>query len=419
MPTLLTINNYHYRRGGAEVVYLEEAALFEQHGWNVVALSMSHASNLPSRWAPFFVDEIEYLNKYSWPRVAVNAGKSIFSFEAAAKVKALIRKTHPDIAHAHNVYHHLSPSVLRAVKQEGIPVFLTLHDVKILCPAKTMWREGQACEDCKGGRIYNVVRHRCMKGSLALSSLIFTETAVHRLLGLYKNTVDKFISPSLFVMQKFIEWGWPQDRFVHVPNFVDATAYEPNYAAGQAFLYFGRLSGEKGLTTLVKAAAIARVSLWIVGTGPEEEALKMLADSLQANVTFYGYKTGGALWDLVRAARAVVLPSEGYENAPLSILEAYALGKPAIGARIGGIPELIHEGVTGRLFESKNTQDLAEALVAVAHMADSDVEGWGRQAQNVVATEYSPREHFERLLRVYKLYGLTPGRQQFSASSSS
>ena len=145
----------------------------------------------------------------------------------------------------------------------------------------------------------------------------------------------------------------------------------------------------------------------------------MLADSLQANVTFYGYKTGGALWDLVRAARAVVLPSEGYENAPLSILEAYALGKPAIGARIGGIPELIHEGVTGRLFESKNTQDLAEALVAVAHMADSDVEGWGRQAQNVVATEYSPREHFERLLRVYKLYGLTPGRQQFSASSSS
>src|SRR6202035_2670119 len=240
MPTLLTINNYHYRRGGAEVVYLEQAALFEKHGWRVAAFSMSHENNLPSPWAKSFASEIEYLNKYSWPRALGNAAKSIFSFEAASKVRALIRSVRPDIVHAHNVYHHLSPSVLRAAKQEGIPVFLTLHDVKILCPARTMWRHGQVCEECRVNRIYNVVRHRCMKDSVALSSLIFLESGIHRLLGLYKNNVDKFISPSSFVMNKFIEWGWPADRFVHIPNFVDAATYVADYRPGRLILYCAR-----------------------------------------------------------------------------------------------------------------------------------------------------------------------------------
>jgi glycosyltransferase involved in cell wall biosynthesis len=406
VPTLLTLNNYHYRRGGADVAYLEQSELFMRNGWEVASFSMMHEKNIASPWDRFFVQEIEFGHTYSRLRLLENAVKSIYSFEAASKVRALIRRMRPDIAHAHNVYHHLSPSVLRAVKEEGIPVFLTLHDVKILCPARTMWRHGMVCEDCRGGRIHNVVRHKCMKDSLALSSLMFLESGAHRLLGLYKNNVDKFISPSLFVMKKFVEWGWPEDRFVHIRNFVDAATYVPSYRPGRAFLYFGRLSGEKGVSALVRAAAMARVSLWIVGTGPELQALKVLAESLHADVTFFGYKTGEALWDLVRGARAVVLPSEWYENAPLSILEAFALGKPAIGARIGGMPEMIRDGVTGRLFESGNVQDLAQTLVSVAEKPDSTIEEWGRQAQHLAVTEYSPIGHYERLVELYAKYGL-------------
>lgn len=408
MPTLLTLNNYHYRRGGADVAYLEQSELFIRNGWNVASFSMMHEKNLASPWDRYFVQEIEFGREYSRLRVLENAVKSIYSFEAASKVRALIRKVRPDVAHAHNIYHHLSPSVLRAVKQEGIPLFLTLHDVKILCPARTMWRHGMVCEECRGGKIYNVVRHRCMKDSLALSSLMFLESGVHRLLHLYKHNVDKFISPSLFVMNKFIEWGWPADRFVHIRNFVDSAAYVPSYRPGRAFLYFGRLSGEKGLSTLVRAAAMAKAPLWIVGTGPDQQELQVLADSLHADVTFFGYKMGDALWDLVRAARAIVVPSEWYENAPLSILEAYALGKPAIGARIGGIPEMVREGMTGRLFESENVQDLAEVLVSVAEKPDGTVEEWGRQAQNLVTTEYSASGHYERLIELYGKYRLTP-----------
>jgi hypothetical protein len=173
VATLLTINNYHYRRGGADVAYLDQSDLFRRKGWEVASFSMTHPQNLPSPWSSYFVKEIEFGSDYSPLRVLENSVKSIYSLEAAAKVRELVRKVRPNIAHAHNVYHHLSPSVLGAIKAEGVPLFMTLHDLKLLCPSRTMWTHGQICEACKGGRLRNVVKRRCMKGSLALSSLIY------------------------------------------------------------------------------------------------------------------------------------------------------------------------------------------------------------------------------------------------------
>jgi glycosyltransferase involved in cell wall biosynthesis len=408
MSTLLLLNNYHYRRGGADVAYLEQAELFQQNGWSVASFSMRHEKNLASPWDRYFVDEIEFGHKYNPLRVMTNAAKSIYSFEAAAKIKALIRSVRPDVAHAHNIYHHLSPAVLGAIKSEGIPVFLTLHDVKLLCPARTMWTNGQICEACKGGHLHNVVARRCMKGSLALSSLIFIESSVHQGLRTYQRNVDKFISPSRFVLKKFLEWGWPAQQLIHIPNFVETARFSPGFAAGRAFLYFGRLSDEKGLSTLIKAAALARVPLWIVGTGPEEGTLRGLADSLGVDVAFFGFQSGDGLWNLVREARAVVVPSEWYENAPISILEAYALGKPVIGARIGGIPEMIREDETGCLFESKNMDELARILASVANRPDREVERWGQEARQWVTREYSSARYYERLVDLYSKYGATP-----------
>jgi glycosyltransferase involved in cell wall biosynthesis len=410
VPTLLTLNNYHYRRGGADVAYLNQSELFERNGWDVVSFSMMHAKNLTSPWAGYFVKEIEFDREYSPLRLLENAVKSIYSLEAVSKIRTLIRNARPDIAHAHNIYHHLSPSVLGAIKGEGIPVFMTLHDVKLLCPARTMWTNGEICEACKGGRLHNVISHRCMKGSLALSTLIFIESSVHQGFRTYQRNVDKLIAPSNFVLRKFLEWGWPAHQLVHIPNSVDVMRFFPNFAPGRAFLYFGRLSDEKGLSTLVNAVAIARVPLWIVGTGPEEYTLKALAESLGADVTFYGFKTDEALWSLVREARAVVVPSEWYENAPISILEAYSMGKPVIGARIGGIPEMIRDGETGCLFESKNVDDLARILEKVASLANSAIEKWGCEARRWVAQEYSSAQYYERLVDLYSQYGV--GRKE-------
>jgi len=406
MPTLLSINNYYYRRGGAEVVFLEQNRLFEDINWQVAPFCMQHEQNLPSEWERFFVNEIEFGQNYSLLQKALNAAKITYSFEAREKVSMLIEQLRPDIAHAHNVYHHLSPSFFSLLKEKNIPTVLTLHDLKIACPAYKMLTHDGVCERCKGGATWNVIKHRCIKGSLALSSVIFLESTIQRLLKSYANHVDRFVVPSRFYMDKLIEWGWSPDKFIHIPNFVDVSIHQPDYNIGKAFIFFGRLSEEKGLYTLVKAAAKSKVPVWIVGTGPEEEALRQLVVDSGANVQFFGYQTGNALHELIRRARALVLPSEWYENAPMSVLETYALGRPVLGANIGGIPELIRTGETGGIFESSNVDSLANAMIHYAKLPDADIAEMGREGRKWVEQDFTAERYRERLLNLYVTLGV-------------
>ncbi len=389
MSRLLSINNYHYRRGGADIVYLEHAALFEGLGWETAYFAMRHPNNLPSPWSEYFVEEIELGNDYS---LAAKLGKSIkviYSFEAKRNLRRLLERFKPTVAHLHNIYHHLSPSILSTLRSSGTPVVLTAHDLKIACPNYRMLSGNEICERCKGGRFHNVIMQRCVHDSLAASAIVAAEATVHSLLGSYRKHVDKIVVPSRFFMSKFVEWGWEPERFTHIPNFVEAEKLAPAFEPGDYFLYFGRLSFEKGVPTLIKAAAAAGVPLKIAGTGPDAQALQALADSLGGQVEFLGYRSGSDLHDLVRASRAVVLPSEWYENAPLSILESFALGKPVLGARIGGIPELVEPGVTGWLFTSADDKELAELLRQVAGEANDAVAALGRSARAVVLEKFS------------------------------
>jgi glycosyltransferase involved in cell wall biosynthesis len=410
MTNLLSVNNYHYRRGGAEVVFLEQNKIFEKLGWNVIPFSMKHAKNEATEWQNYFPSEIEYGANYKWHNNISNALKIIYSWEAKNNLQSLIDTIKPDIAHLHNIYHHLSPSILPTLKENGVPAVMTLHDLKLLCPSYLMLSPSGVCEKCKGGRIYNVVINKCMKQSLPLSSLIFSETFVHRISKIYKKNIDTFILPSQFYLNKFIEWGWEPDRLIHIPNFVDTDTLKPNYQPGQYFVFFGRLSKEKGVKTLIHAANEANVALKIIGRGPLEEELKILAASLGANVTFLGFHTGAALHQTISNARAVVLPSEWYENAPMSVMESYALGKPIIGANIGGIPELIKEGETGITFESANVESLSNSLIQFKHMKDNAVIEMGKTARQWIEDEYTIKRYSERLQNLYLRLGVRIAR---------
>lgn len=404
--TLLSVNNYFYRRGGAEVVFLEHNRIFETAGWQVVPFAMQHEQNLPSEWSAYFPQEIEFGRDYSLPRKISSAFKITHSFEASAKIARLAERVTPDIAHAHNIYHHLSPSIFSALKRQGVPTVLTLHDLKIACPAYKMLAEDGICERCKGGNIFNVVKHRCIKGSLAVSLAVFMETGVQRLLGSYSKYVDRFVVPSRFYLEKFVEWGWPRERFVHIPNFVDVKAHNYSDEVGSGFVYFGRLGPEKGLETLVRAAAQSGCEVVIVGTGPEEQKLRKLVEALQAPVTFAGYQTGAALHQYIRSARALVLPSEWYENAPMSVMESYALGTPVIGADIGGIPELIRAGETGAVFESGNTDALAAVLREYANMPEGQMREMGGSGRAWVEQAFTDDRYRERVLDLYRSLGV-------------
>jgi glycosyltransferase involved in cell wall biosynthesis len=203
-----------------------------------------------------------------------------------------------------------------------------------------------------------------------------------------------------------VEWGWPRSSFRHVPNFVDTVHLQPRYTPGDAFVYVGRLSREKGLFTVVRAAAAAKVRLVLAGTGPQQDELKALAAELKADVTFLGFLTGEPLHDAIRTSRAVVLASEWYENAPLSILEAYAFGKPVIGARIGGIPELIRENETGLAFTSGSPESLAEAMRTMLGYPDSRVEEMGRAGRQWVEQDFTAARYMERVLNIYREFGV-------------
>ena len=404
--TLLSVNNYHYPRGGAEVVFLEQNRLFADQGWNVVPFCMTHPDNQPSPYSKYFVDEIEFGSDYSLLQSIARVPKVIYSREAQQKLTQLLDATQPDAAQLHNIYHHISPSILSTLHGRGVPTVLTLHDLKLACPSYKMLAHDGICERCKGGKLRNVIRHRCVKNSLALSTVVYLESTLHRLLGTYEKCVDRFIVPSQFFKSKLSEWGIDASKMVHVPNFVDASQFEPGDGAGRYFLYFGRLAPEKGVATLMRAAAAAGVELKLVGTGPEEDTLKELARQLDADIEFLGYQTGAELHSLVRDARAVVLPSEWYENGPMSVLESYALGTPVLGADIGGIPEMILPGETGAIFASENVDGLAATLAEYAALADATVSDQGRAARKWVSEAYSAERHFERVRSVFADLGV-------------
>jgi glycosyltransferase involved in cell wall biosynthesis len=403
--TLLSVNNYYYARGGAEIAFFRHNAMMRDAGWSIVPFAMNHERNVGGANATF-VDEIELGGADGPLTKARKALKAVYSFEARRKVAQLIERAEPDICHAHNIYHHISPSILSLVRRRGIPLVMTLHDLKIACPAYAMLTHDGICERCRDGRLFQVVTNRCMKGSVALSTLIMVESYLHRYLGSYIANVDRFLVPSRFYLRKLVEWGFDPARFEYVPNFVDAAAVEPRFAPGARFVYFGRLTPEKGLGTLLHAAARARVGIDVVGSGPQAAELQALAKTAGADVRFSGYLSGAALDAAIGAARAVVVPSEWYENAPLSVLEAAALGKPLIVADIGGLPELVADGETGWIFEARSVEALAGRLARVAGLPDGAVEAVGRAARERIAAEFSPRRYREDIRRVYTGLGV-------------
>lgn len=405
MPRLLSLNTYNYRRGGSDVVFLEHDAMFRAQGWNTAVMTMHHPRNEPSPWSRFFAEEIEFGHEYGMLDKLAMAGKVIYSGEAKRKVAALLDEFPADVAHAHCIYHHLSPSVLGELKQRGIPAVMTAHDLKLACPAYKMLNRGGVCEKCRSGNLLHLMANRCVRDSLPVSVLIMLESAVHKSLGLYRRNLDRVVTPSLFYKQKLMEWGWPEKQLAYIPNYVNAAAYTPR-GPGDYFFYFGRLALEKGVATLIKAAARAGVKLRIAGTGPESQALKALAAEVGGDIEFLGFVSDEPLWKWVREARAIVLPSEWYENAPMSVLEAYASGKPVIGARMGGIPEMIRDGETGALFESGNVEELAASMTYFSAMPDARVSAMGEAARDYVSTTFTAERYRGEMLDLYASLGV-------------
>ncbi len=406
MPTQVSVTSYYYRRGGAEAVMLDQNDLLETEGWKIVPFAMEYEKNFDTEYDDYFVEEIDFASDYKPVEKVRKALKSVYSLEARSAIGKLIDDVRPDIVHAHNVYHHLTPSIFGAVQKKGVPMVMTVHDLKIGCPSKLMLAPDGVCERCKGGKTWNAVQQRCQKDSLALSAVVALETTLHRSLGSYNKNVDLFILPSHFHRNKLVEWGLPEAKTRYLPNAVDVTEMVADFTPGKRFVFVGRLSEEKGLLTFVQAVADSGVAATIVGTGPQEEELRALVERTGADVEFAGYQTGDALFDIVRGARALVLPSECYENAPVVLLEAYGVGTPVLGSDLGGIPELIEEGETGLLATAGDAASFATQLATMQAMTDDELETMARAGRAFVETRFTRERYLEDLLSIYAELGV-------------
>ena len=408
MKRLLSVNSYHYRRGGSDIVYLDHAALFESRGWTNTFFSMRHPQNLPYALDRYFAERVDYEVATGAKERLMNASRIIYSQEAQRRLGALLDDNPADIAHFHIIHHHLSPSVLIEAKRRGIPTVMTAHDLKLACPSYKMMNSEGICERCKGGRVWNALRHRCIKGSLPASGLIMVESAVHKAFNLYAKNLSAVVAPSQFYRDKLIAWGWSPEQVHHIPNFVALPPTERVGDYGKHVLFFGRLAPEKGVATLIRASAKSMVPVVIVGSGPEGEMLQALAASLDAPVTFMGFLSGQPLWEEVEKCRAVILPSEWYENAPVSVLEAFARFRPVAGASIGGIPELIKPGVSGWHFAPGQVDDLADILSTIQETPTNKLAEMGQNARSFVETSFNAEVYYEKMQALYQKISQLP-----------
>lgn len=403
---ILLINKFLYPKGGDAICALATGELLRARGHEVVFWGMRHSDNADFPNAEDFVENVDYVRSGGARKQFRMAANLLYSLEAKRKVEAVIKSERPDLVHLHNFAHQISPSVLHVFKKYKIPVVMTMHDYKLICASYTLLSHGKLCEKCAGGAYFNCFREGCVKDSRAKSLLNTLEMYLHhKILRIY-SLVDVFISPSRFLKDKLGAMGFKK-RIEVLPNFINPSEFVSKYeAVERSICYVGRLSIEKGVATLIEAVKGLDVTLKIIGDGPLKEILEKETQSKGIkNVEFLGYKSNNELKDAIKRSMFLVIPSEWYENNPRSVIESFALGKPAIGARIGGIPELVKNHETGLTFEPGNVEDLREKIGYMVSNPEKVIE-MGKNARRFVEQELNAEKHYERLIAIYKLVGM-------------
>jgi len=393
-------NNYYFLKGGAERVMFEEKKILEAHGHQVPVFSQAHPHNEYSKFSDCYSPFKDWRHTSRLQKIPT-ALNIMYDRRTARGFNRFLEAADSNIVHAHNIYGGLTTSILDVAQRKGVPVVMTLHDYKLICPSYLMLNRGAVCEGCKNGRFIHCLLRACHKESLTASGVYCIESYLNKWLHKY-DTIRYFICPSMFSLAKHAEHGIPRDRLLHIRNFVDFRIHKPQYENGRYALFVGRLSKEKGILTLLNAIEHLDVPVRIVGDGPlKADYEDFVGKHRMDHVTFEGHKSGDDLKQLYENAAFLVMPSEWYENAPMTILEAYAYGKPVVGSRIGGIPEMIDHGRTGMLFEMGDPGQLAECIGNL-WSNKSLCRQMGHAARDKVEREFSSEAHYEQLMKVYR-----------------
>jgi glycosyltransferase involved in cell wall biosynthesis len=381
---ILMAHNYYQHRGGEDESFEAEAHLLETRGHEVIRY-YRHSDEIEGRSLP-----------------VVGAG-SVWSWRTRRELRRLVRETRPEIAHFQNTFPLISPSAYSLAREEGIPVVQSLRNYRLVCLNGTLFRDGRVCEDCLHRQVpWPGVLHACYRGDRMASAAVATMLVTHRLLKTWTEQVDRYIANTLLVRDKLVSAGLPLDKVTVKPNFVDPDP-GTREGSGEYALFAGRLSPEKGLTTLLRAWKVFnRGRLLLAGDGPmRADYERLVAREQITGVEFLGRLPHDEMPELIKGARVVVFPSEWYETFGRIVAEAFACGVPVIASRLGVMEDLIVEGSTGLLFGPGQAEELAGKLTFVWDHPEKS-ERMGAEARREYEAKYTAERNYELLMEIYQ-----------------
>jgi glycosyltransferase involved in cell wall biosynthesis len=401
---VLLINNCHYRRGGADVVYLNTGELLRKMGHEVIYFSTNSPKNESTRFSDYFVNDVDAL-ELNFVKQFFNVPRKLYSFNAKKNLQKLIGDTKPDIAHIHLYKGGLTASILPVLRKNNIPVVITLHDYSLLCPRNILIDgDGKICEKCLKRPFYCVIK-RCNRKNIFYSTINYIEYEINNKIFKPKKYFDRIICVCRFNLEKHKIKTNIKDKLICLYNFsLNLQNIVPNHEKGDYFLFYGRIKKMKGILTLIEAwkGVSGGLKLKVAGEG---DLYQQIEEKIQnekiKNVELLGYKLGDELLKLIKNASFIIVPSECYENNPMTIIEGYSFGKPVIGSNIGGIPEIIEEGKTGFTFEMQNAKKLTSLIQFAGKINSKEYSKMSINARFYAEKHFSPENHYQKLLAIY------------------
>ena len=385
---ILLANKFYYRRGGDCIYTMNVEKMLKEKGHKVAVFAMQYPENEESEWSKYWPSNMTKLKAFTRP---------FGDGEVKRKFGQLLNDFKPDVVHLNNIHTQLSPVIAKMAHEGEIRVVWTLHDTKLVCPCYTCTRDGKWCTECFTDK-KAVIRHRCMPGGLPGAIIGYREMMKWNREVLEECT-DLFLPPSQFMMDTCVEGGYSTEKFRVLCNFIDVSKIpqmtQISQMKGDYYVYLGRVNEVKGVRTLCKVAALLNKKLIVIGGG---ELLPELQETYKdcEQIEFKGQMQWEEFMPILRGARFMVLPAEWSENNPLTVIESQSLGTPVLGARIGGIPELIEDGVSGMTFMSGDVEDLKYKILKMfEHEFDYDA-----IAKNAVE-RYSSEAYYKRLMEYY------------------
>jgi glycosyltransferase involved in cell wall biosynthesis len=398
---ILLAHKFWELTGGADVFFRETERVLRENGHETFMVATGvpeegQPNNLELMTAPHY-EAGGMLEK------ARHLPAAIYDRRKRDRFREIIREFRPDVVHIFAINVHLSLSLIDAAKAEDVPIVATFNDYKHICPNYKLFADGEICMACKGGKFYNAALKSCCKGSRALSVASMIEAYTHQVMGLYSK-IDHFTFSSDFLAETTQDfWAGRQLSWSKLLNPFDSAKYT-NSAGFEPFgLYFGRIIDEKGVDRIVDAAGlIDGYQIKIIGNGPDEDMLRerVACEGLD-NVEFLGPKWGAELDAILSKAAFVIVPSIWHENFPYVINQAFAFGRPVVGARRGGITELVADGERGLIFEPDSPEELADAIRRLV-AAPEEIRRMGANAKTYSDALFNDEASLANLMRAYE-----------------